>query len=108
MKFLHLADLHLGKKIGEYSLIDCQKDALDKALNLVIKENISTIVQRYITQAEHRQYLLSRRRTLLTSSCFHYNYTLTYLQAFDIHVVAVIVALTKEARLIFQTIASRS
>ena len=44
MKFLHLADLHLGKKIGEYSLIDCQKDALDKALNLVIKENISTIV----------------------------------------------------------------
>ena len=84
-------------------------------------------MQRYITQAEHRQYLLSRRRTLLTSSCFHYNYTLTYLQAFDmyveslqirkgvvimeafdIHVVAVIVAITKEAGLFFQAIASIS
>ena len=65
-------------------------------------------MQRYITQAEHRQHVLSRRRTLLTSSCFHYNYTLTYLQAFDIHVVAVIVAITKEAGLFFQAIASIS
>jgi len=44
MKFLHLADLHLGKKIGDYSLIETQKDALDKAIKLAIEKNVETIV----------------------------------------------------------------
>lgn len=44
MKFLHLADLHLGKKIGEYDLESVQRDALDKIVNLVNERDISTIV----------------------------------------------------------------
>lgn len=44
MKFLHLADLHLGKKIGEYDLENVQRDALDKIINLVNEKDISTVV----------------------------------------------------------------
>jgi len=44
MKFLHLADLHLGKKIGEYDLESVQRDALDKIVNLVNEKDISTVV----------------------------------------------------------------
>ena len=44
MKFLHLADLHLGKKIGEYDLESVQRDALDKIVNLVNERDISTVV----------------------------------------------------------------
>lgn len=44
MKFLHLADLHLGKKIGEYDLESVQRNALDKIVNLVNERDISTVV----------------------------------------------------------------
>ncbi len=44
MKFLHLADLHLGKKIGEYDLESVQRDALDKIVNLLNEKNINTVV----------------------------------------------------------------
>lgn len=38
MRFLHLADLHIGKKLYEYSLLDDQKQVLAQALE-VIKEH---------------------------------------------------------------------
>ncbi len=34
MKFLHLADLHIGKRLHEYSLLDDQRDVLQQALAL--------------------------------------------------------------------------
>ncbi len=34
VRFLHLADLHIGKKLGEYSLIDDQRAVLEQAAEL--------------------------------------------------------------------------
>ncbi|MBR1555082.1 MAG: metallophosphoesterase, partial [Oscillospiraceae bacterium] len=31
-RFLHLADLHIGKKLGDYSLLNDQKNVLEQAL----------------------------------------------------------------------------
>ena len=44
MKFLHLADLHIGKRMGEYNLISNQKDALNKTIDLMKKMNINLVV----------------------------------------------------------------
>ena len=35
MRFLHLADLHIGKKLYEYSLLDDQKKVLEQALQII-------------------------------------------------------------------------
>ena len=35
MRFLHLADLHIGKKLYEYSLLDDQKTVLEQALETI-------------------------------------------------------------------------
>ena len=35
MKFIHLSDLHLGKRIREFSMIEDQRYILKKILNLV-------------------------------------------------------------------------
>lgn len=44
MKFLHLADLHLGKKLGEYDLYDVQKEMLDKIVSLCLEKCLPAIV----------------------------------------------------------------
>ena len=44
MRFLHLADLHLGKKLNEYSLKEDQSFVLDQALSLAKQENVDAIV----------------------------------------------------------------
>ena len=44
MKFVHIADLHLGKTIHQYSLLDIQKQLLYQLLDYMKKENISTLV----------------------------------------------------------------
>lgn len=44
MKFLHLADLHLGKRIGDYDLSDVQEDILSKLIDYIVENNIDTIV----------------------------------------------------------------
>ncbi len=44
MKFIHLSDLHLGKKIGDYDLESVQKDALDRVVQLSNEQDIQTIV----------------------------------------------------------------
>lgn len=38
MKFLHLSDLHIGKKVNEYSMIEDQKFILNKILNIIDDE----------------------------------------------------------------------
>ena len=44
MKFLHLADLHLGKRIGEYDLNEVQNDILNKLVELSINKDIEAVV----------------------------------------------------------------
>ncbi|MCQ2742949.1 MAG: exonuclease SbcCD subunit D [Bacilli bacterium] len=40
VKLIHLADLHIGKKIDDYSLAEDQKFIFDKILELIDKENV--------------------------------------------------------------------
>lgn len=35
MKFLHLSDLHIGKRLNEFSLLDDQKEILDEILEII-------------------------------------------------------------------------
>ncbi len=38
MKFIHLSDLHLGKRVGEYSMLEDQQYILAKILNIIDEE----------------------------------------------------------------------
>lgn len=44
MKFLHLADLHIGKRLHEYSLLDDQRDVLKQALDLAKDEQCDFVI----------------------------------------------------------------
>lgn len=44
MKFLHLGDLHIGKSIGEFDLIEDQKYILDQILDIAAKNDIKYIL----------------------------------------------------------------
>jgi exonuclease SbcD len=44
MKFIHLGDLHLGKKLYEYSLIEDQRYILDEILKIADQRNIKGVV----------------------------------------------------------------
>lgn len=43
-RFLHLADLHLGKRLKEFSLLADQKFVLEQALDLVKKEHLDGVI----------------------------------------------------------------
>ncbi len=44
MKLLHISDLHLGRKIYEYSMIEEQKNALNQVLEATDKHNIESVL----------------------------------------------------------------
>lgn len=44
MKILHLADLHLGKKVNDFCMLEEQKFVLKQACNLIKKENIEAVL----------------------------------------------------------------
>ena len=44
MKILHTADLHLGKMLNGYSLIEDQKYIIKKIEDIIINENVDTVV----------------------------------------------------------------
>ncbi len=44
MRFLHLADLHIGKQIGNYSLIEDQRFTLGRIVELMVERNVDTLV----------------------------------------------------------------
>ncbi len=44
MKFLHLADLHIGKRVNEFSMLEDQKYILNKILSIIDKEEPEVIL----------------------------------------------------------------
>ncbi|MDE6725663.1 MAG: exonuclease SbcCD subunit D [Ruminiclostridium sp.] len=44
MKFVHLSDLHLGKKVNEYSMLEDQEYILKKILNIIDKEKTDGVI----------------------------------------------------------------
>ena len=44
MKFIHLSDLHLGKTLGEYSLIKDQEYILGQVLELVKENGVNAVL----------------------------------------------------------------
>ncbi|SFC86576.1 exonuclease SbcCD subunit D [Butyrivibrio sp. YAB3001] len=44
MKFIHLGDLHLGKSLGDFDLIQDQKYILNEILELIDKENVDALL----------------------------------------------------------------
>lgn len=44
MKFLHLSDLHIGKRVNEFSMIEDQRHILEQILDIVEKESPEAVV----------------------------------------------------------------
>ena len=44
MKFLHIADLHIGKRVNEFSMIEDQKYILNEILNIIDEENVDAVL----------------------------------------------------------------
>ena len=44
MKIIHLSDLHLGKRVNEFSMVEDQKDILDKILAVVAGEKPDAVI----------------------------------------------------------------
>lgn len=44
MKLLHLSDLHLGKRVNEFSMLEDQKYILNQILQIVITEQVNTVL----------------------------------------------------------------
>jgi len=44
MKILHLADLHLGKRVNEMSMIEDQKYILDQIITLIKEESVGIVL----------------------------------------------------------------
>lgn len=44
MKFIHLGDLHLGKRVNEISMIDDQKYILDKIIQIVNENDVKAVI----------------------------------------------------------------
>jgi len=44
MKFLHLGDLHLGKTLGEFDLIDDQRYILEQILEIICTEKVQAVL----------------------------------------------------------------
>lgn len=44
MKFLHLGDLHIGKSLGEFNLIDDQRFILDQILDVARKQSVDAVL----------------------------------------------------------------
>ena len=46
MKFIHLSDLHIGKRVNEFSMINDQKYILEQILNIIANEEINAVIIR--------------------------------------------------------------
>lgn len=44
MKFLHLADLHIGKRVNEFSMIEEQKQVLSQAVEMATKHQVTAVL----------------------------------------------------------------
>ena len=44
MKLMHLSDLHLGKRINEFSMLEDQKYILDEIINIVDEDNPEVVI----------------------------------------------------------------
>ena len=44
MKFIHLADLHLGKRLNDFSLMEDQEYILKEILQIIEKENPDGVI----------------------------------------------------------------
>lgn len=44
MRFMHLADLHLGKRVNEFSMLEDQKYALEQVLSLIDEESVDGVL----------------------------------------------------------------
>lgn len=44
MRFLHLADLHLGKRVNEFSMIEDQKYVLKQVLNIIDQYDVQSVL----------------------------------------------------------------
>src|SRR5690606_11575071 len=44
MRFIHTADWHLGKRLRDFSLIDVQRAALERFIDLVARSQVDAVV----------------------------------------------------------------
>ena len=57
MRFLHLSDLHLGKRVCEFSMLDDQRYILEQILGQGVSEDAMSAVRGIILTPEIASYL---------------------------------------------------
>ena len=50
MKFLHLADLHLGKRVNGFDMLEDQRFILEQILTLCEKHGVEAVSYTHLTQ----------------------------------------------------------
>ena len=63
MRFLHLADLHIGKRVNGFSMIEDQKFVFEQVYNVIENEKIDGIIMAGDTISRFR---LRRQLSYLT------------------------------------------
>lgn len=46
MRFLHLSDLHLGKRVNEFSMLEDQAYILKEILNIIDEQKVEAVLDR--------------------------------------------------------------
>ena len=44
MKFIHLSDLHIGKRVNEYSMLEDQEYILTKIINIIDEQKVDGVI----------------------------------------------------------------
>ena len=54
MKFIHISDLHLGKRVNEFSMLEDQRDILKKILTVIDEEKPEAVLLETSTINQYR------------------------------------------------------
>ena len=65
MKFLHLSDLHIGKRVNEVSMLDDQAYILDQILRMTVRR---TLLRTQARTPPHKKAWLRKKNVLFKSS----------------------------------------
>ena len=56
MKFIHISDLHIGKRMGEYSLEDDHRYILNQIVKIAEYEDVDAVIEKMLSELKASGY----------------------------------------------------